>query len=266
VSTTDASTTKRPSIEELRKVAQPESVVGRASAEHWAGRLYMRFVSIYLTRWLAPTRVTPDALTSLLIVVGIAAAVVLTIPHWWSAVIALLLIQVQGLVDCMDGELARWRHRTGPVGIYLDRIAHYVTDAGLAVAVGVHAGGGLGHDNGWTTIGLCAGFVVLISKAETDLVHTSRALSGRPPTVDTVAVAVPHASFVRRLRRLARNVPFNRALLAMELTGLALVASVVDVGRGDLTAMRVLDVALLAIAGVVVVGHLLSIVTSDRLR
>jgi hypothetical protein len=226
----------------------------------------MRHLSIHVTRWLVPTRVSPDGLTWLLIVSGIAASLVLTIPHWWAAVIALVLIQLQGLIDCMDGELARWRQRTGPVGIYLDRIGHYVTDAGLAVAVGVHAGGGLGSNNGWTTLGLCAGFVVLITKAETDLVHTSRALSGRPPTVDTVAVAVPHATFVRRLRKLAGNLPFNRALLAMELTGLALIATIIDASRGDLTAMRVLDVALLVIAGIVVLGHLASIVTSDRLR
>jgi phosphatidylglycerophosphate synthase len=266
VSASPAAATKRPSIEELRKVAQPDSVLGRVSGEHWAGRLYLRHISIHLTRALVPTRVSPDGLTAFLIVDGIAAAVVLTIPHWWAAVIAAVLIQIQGLVDCMDGELARWRQRMGPIGIYLDRIAHYVTDAGLAVAVGVHAGGGLGHNNGWTTIGLCAGFVVLVTKAETDLVHTSRALSGRPPTVDTAAVAQPHATFVRRLRRLAGNLPFNRALLAMELTGLALVASIIDASRGGLAASRVLDVALLVIAGIVVVGHLLSIVTSDRLR
>jgi CDP-alcohol phosphatidyltransferase len=256
----------RPSIDELRKVAQPDTVVGRASGEHWAGRLYMRHVSIYVTRWLVPTPVSPDGVTWMMILSGVAAALVLTIPQWWAAVITVLLIQLQGLVDCIDGELARWRRRTGPVGIYLDRIGHYITDAGLTVAVGVHASGGLGHDSGWTTLGLCTGFVVLITKAETDLVHTSRALSGLAPTVDTVTVAAPHHSLVRRLRRLAGRVPFNRALLAMELSGLALVATIIDASRGGLSAIRVLDVALLVIAGIVVVGHLLSIVTSDRLR
>jgi phosphatidylglycerophosphate synthase len=256
----------RPTIDELRRVAQPDAVVGRASAEHWAGRLYMRHLSLYLTRLLAPTRVTADAVTWSLIATGVAAALVLTIPHWWAALIAVLLIQLQGYLDCVDGELARWRGTTGPLGIYVDRIAHYVTDAGLVVAVGVHADGGLGQIGGWTTIGLAAGFLVLITKAETDLVHTARALSGRPPTVDTVSVAVPHAGVVRRLRRMARRVPFNRALLAMELTFLAMLASIIDTGRGDLTATRALDVVLLAVAAVVVVGHLASIVTSDRMR
>jgi phosphatidylglycerophosphate synthase len=258
--------TGRPTVAELREVAQPDTVVGRASAEHWAGRLYMRHLSIHLTRLLVPTRVTPDAVTWSLIVTGLAAAVVLTVPHWWAVVIAVLLIQLQGYLDCVDGELARWRGSTGPLGIYLDRIAHYVTDAGLVAAVGVHADGGLGQIGGWTTLGLAAAFLVLISKSETDLVHTSRALSGRLPAADTVSVAVPRAGLVRRLRRIARTVPFNRALLAMELTFLALTAAIVDAGRGGLSATRVLDVVLLAVAGVVVVGHLASIITSDRMR
>jgi phosphatidylglycerophosphate synthase len=197
---------------------------------------------------------------------GIGAAVALTAPHVWGAVVAVVLVQLQGLVDCSDGELARWRGRTGPVGIYLDRLGHYVTDAGLAVAVGVHAAGGLRADNGWTLIGLATGFLVLLTKAETDLVHVARAQSGRPPVLDAADVAAPRVSGLRRLRGLARTVPFNRALLAIEMSVLALVAAVVDAGHGDLVATRVLDVGLLAVAGIVVIGHLLAVVTSARLR
>jgi phosphatidylglycerophosphate synthase len=258
--------TMRPTLTELRAVAQPDSVVGRVSGEHWAGRLYMRHLSLHLTRLLIPTRVSPDGLTWGMIAAGVGAAAALTAPHVWGAVAAVVLVQIQGLLDCSDGELARWRRRTGPVGIYLDRLGHYVTDAGLAVAVGVHADGGLGSTGGWTTLGLCAGFLVLLTKAETDLVHVARAQSGRPPIADAADVAAPRTTGLRRLRSVARTVPFNRALLAIEMSALALVAAVVDSTRGDLAATRVLDVALLAVAGVVVVGHLLAVVASSRLR
>jgi phosphatidylglycerophosphate synthase len=247
-------------------VAQPPVVVGRVSGEHWAGPLFHRHLSIYVTRLLVPTRVSPNAVTATMFLTGLGAAALLSVPHLWGVVAAALVIQVQGILDCTDGELARWRGRTGPVGIYLDRMGHYVTDGSLAVAVGVHADGGFDSIAGWTTIGLATGFLVLLTKAETDLVHTARAQSGLPPIADTVEVAVPHASVVRRLRRAARSLPVNRALLAMEMTGLALVASVVDTARDDLTAMRVLDVGLLAVAALVVVGHLLAVVSSARLR
>jgi phosphatidylglycerophosphate synthase len=202
----------------------------------------------------------------MMLVCGIGAALVLTVPHWWAALLAFLLIQLQGTLDCVDGELARWRRQSGAAGIYLDRIAHYVTDGGLAVAVGVHADGGLGSISGWTTLGLATGFLALLTKAETDLVHVARVQAGKPRVMDTAEAARSHAGLVRRLRRFAATLPFNRALLAIELTVLALIASVVDAGRSDLTAMRVLDAALLVIAGIVVVGHLLATLTSDRLR
>jgi phosphatidylglycerophosphate synthase len=256
----------RPSVEEVRRVVQPDTVMGRVSGEHWAGRLYQRHLSVYCTRLLVNTRVTPNSLTWLMLAIGIGAAVVMTVPHVWAAAVAVVMIQLQGLIDCMDGELARWRKITGPVGIYVDRLGHYVTDGGLAVAVGVHADGGLGSIDGWTTVGLATGFLVLLTKSETDLVHVARAQSGRDRIVDTAESAASQQSMVRRLRAMAGTLPFNRALLAIEMTCLALICSIVDAARGRLTAFRVLDVGLLVVAGIVVVGHLLATVTSSRLR
>lgn len=256
----------RPTIAELRRVTQPDTVVGRVSAEHWAGRLYMRRASVYVTRAVIPTPLTPDALTWLMLGCGVAAAVVLTVPTWWSALLAVVLVQLQGLLDCSDGELARWRQQTGPSGIYIDRLAHWVTDGGLVVAVGIHADGGLASMGGWTSLGLAGGFVVLLTKAETELVHVARALSGLPMNRDTQEVARPRHGWISRLRSLAATLPFNRILLAMELSGLALIASVVDAAAGYATAMQTLSVVLLVTALVVVVGHLVAILSSSRLR
>ncbi|MBV9484635.1 MAG: CDP-alcohol phosphatidyltransferase family protein [Frankiaceae bacterium] len=256
----------RPSLEELRRVSQPDSVMKRASGEHWAGSLYQRHLSIRMTRLIANSRVTPNGLTWFMLLLGIGAAAVLAIPTLWAVVVAMLMIQLQGTVDCMDGELARWRRQTGPIGIYVNRIGHYVTDGGLAVAVGVHADGGYRSIGGWTTIGLATGFLVLLSKSETDLVHVARAQAGRDRIADTTENAASHQSLVRRLRSFAATLPFNRLLLATELTLVAVIVAAVDQIRGGLTAFRVLDGTLLAIAGLVVVGHLLATVTSNRLR
>jgi phosphatidylglycerophosphate synthase len=257
----------RPSLAELRAVAQPPTTVRRTSGEHWAGVLYMRRLSLHLTRLLVPTRVTPDGLTAAMIGCGLAAAAVLMLPSLWAAIGAALLVQLQELLDCSDGELARWRHRTGPVGIYLDRVAHYVTDAGLAAAVGVSAAGGPAHLNGWTTIGLGTGMLVLVSKAETDLVHVARAAAGLPPVADTAAVAAPRrAGLVATGRRVAGWFRFNRALLAIEMSGLAVLAGIGDAVSGTRLGFRTLDVTLLVIGAIVAVGHLLAILASSKLR
>ena len=52
--------TSRPSIAELRAATQPPSIFERNSGEHWAGRLYVRRLSPYLTRLLIRTPLTPN--------------------------------------------------------------------------------------------------------------------------------------------------------------------------------------------------------------
>ena len=69
-----------PSIAELRAATQPASIFARNSGEHWAGRLYVRRLSPYVTRALLPTGVSPNTVTWAMIVVGVLAAAVLTLP------------------------------------------------------------------------------------------------------------------------------------------------------------------------------------------
>jgi phosphatidylglycerophosphate synthase len=256
--------TAGPTLAELRSVCQPEDVVGRVNGEHWAGRLYMRNVSLRVTRLLLPTRVSADAVTWGMIVSGWLAALVLTVPHPLTPVAAFLLIQLQLLLDCVDGEVARWRRTCSPAGIYLDRIGHYTTDAALVIALGVRVDGGLTSIDGWTTLGLAIGVLVLMTKAETDLVHVARALNGDAPLADRGTRLRRGA--VSTLRQVARYVPFNRALLAQEFSLLAVLAGIVDAVAGDLLGSRILLFALAPIAVVVAGGHLLAILRSDRLR
>src|SRR4051794_21757133 len=84
-----------PSVAELRAVTQPASLFARNSGEHWAGKLYMRRVSPYMTRPLLRTRVTPNAVTWLMMVVGLVGAGVLTLPALAAAAGALVLVQFQ---------------------------------------------------------------------------------------------------------------------------------------------------------------------------
>lgn len=256
-------TTSRPSVAELRAVAQPQAVTGREAHEHWSGALYMRRVSLHVTRLLVPTPVTPDQLTMLMGVLGVAAAVVLTIPRWWSAVLAFVLLQTQLLLDCCDGELARWRGVTGgPRGVYLDALAHWTTDAAMVCAVGVHADGGLGSVAGWTTTGLVAAVLTLLVHAETDLVYVARAKVGLP--VAEPSAAVPRGA-VRQLRRALSRLPVNRLLSAWDLAFVLLGVAAAELAGNGLRAARLLTVALVAVGVYVVVGHLLSVLSSRRL-
>src|SRR3954453_17988920 len=139
--------TQRPTIAELRAVSQPARIFERNSGEHWAGKLYVRRYSPYLTRLLLRTRLTPNMVTWGMILIGVVAAGVLSLPGLWPAIAVVALIQIQILLDCPDGEPARWRAQCSPAGIFLDRFGHYLTETLLPIALGIRA------DGGWGSIG-----------------------------------------------------------------------------------------------------------------
>src|SRR5919199_5055801 len=119
----------RPSIAELRAVVHPEGHLDRRSGEHWAGRWYMRRISLRVTRLLVDAPVTPNQLTMLMCVVGVLAGAAFALPGLVWAVVGALGIQVYLLLDCSDGELARWRDQKSLTGVYLDRVGAYLTEA-----------------------------------------------------------------------------------------------------------------------------------------
>jgi phosphatidylglycerophosphate synthase len=272
--------TSRPSLAEVRAVTQA-GVLERRSAEHWAGRLYMRGVSGHVTRWVVSTRaldrVTPDQLTLLMIVVGLAAAAGVALSATlWAALAACLGIQVYLLLDCVDGEVARWRRTTSARGVYLDRLGHHVVEGALVVALGFRAAGGvLGRSAGeggllaagaswWMVLGAGTALLVIVGKLESDLVVVARATAGLPQ--DPEADPTSSVGSVRRLRRVFAVLPLHRLIGAVELSLLLVLAAVIDGLRGDLLATQVLLVVTAVVALVVALGHPITILTSRRLR
>jgi len=243
-----------PTIAELRGATQPASIFARNSGEHWAGRLYMRRVSPYLTRLLLRTGISANGVTWLMILAGVTAAGVLALPGLVPAIGAVLLIQLQLLLDCSDGEVARWRGEKSVLGVYLDRIGHWLTEGALPIALGIRTG-----EETYVLLGLVAAVLVLLIKGESALVTVARAEAGQPPAEDTAAVAAPRPGLLRTARRVLGLIPFYRAFVAVEATLLALAAEILGLTEE-------LVVALVVVTGITAAGHLLAIVTSARLR
>ncbi|MGN6088186.1 MAG: CDP-alcohol phosphatidyltransferase family protein [Actinomycetales bacterium] len=247
-------------------MTQPPSIIGRRSGEHWAGVLYMRYLSIYATRIFVRVGASPNGLTAGMIVVGLLGAVALLWSSVWGAVLSALLIQLYLLLDCSDGEVARWTGRLSLLGVYLDRVGHYVVESAVMVAAGIRAA----HSgiNGYALVGAVAGLGVVLIKAETDLVDVARARAGMPAVTDEATT--PRSSSVARARALAARISFHRIIGGTEASLLLLVAGIVDVVAGSATApvpaTRVLVVAFLVVAVLQWCLHLASIVLSSRLR
>lgn len=259
----------RPTIAQIREVGQPPAVRGRRNSEHWVADVYLRRLSPHLTRVLLRTSISANQVTGLMILTGMGAAAALLIPGLGGAILAAVLGQLQMLWDCCDGEVARWRRTTSPAGVFLDRVGHYTTEGLIPIALGMRAAG-FPHA-GWTTsiwpfLGALLAVIVLYNKALNDSVHVSRAYNNLPRLDERAEVSAPRSTGLRRLRSLARFVPFHRAYHSVELTLLALVAAVIDIPLGSLAATQVLVAALVILGVVTVIGHLAAILSSSRLR
>jgi phosphatidylglycerophosphate synthase len=258
---------QKPSVAELRPVVHPEGVKDRRSGEHWAGRLYMREISLRCDRFLVNSRITPNQLTYLMVVAGVLAGAALLLPGLAGALLGAVLIQLYLLLDCVDGEVARWRKQTSITGVYLDRVGHYLSEAALLVGFGVRAADVFDADGPewlWAFVGTLAALGAILIKAETDLVDVARSRSGLPSVQDEAAV--PRASGLALARRAAAALKFHRLVGGVEASLFILFVAVLDMIKGDLFFTR-LGVAVLAgIALVQTLLHLVSILASSRLK
>lgn len=256
----------RPGIAELREVCQPDSVRGRAVSEHWIGDLYLRRLSPYLVRVLLPTGISANGVTWLMITSGVAAAVATAWSGLAGAVLAALLVQLQMYLDCADGEIARWRRTSSAVGVYLDRVGHYSAECGIALGLGVRVAGEATLGDPAVTMGALLALLVALNKVENDLVHVSRAQTGRTALADSADVRVPRGGALRAARAVVRFLPFHRVFHSVELSLLILVVALVDAVRGGDDVTATLLPVLLVAALVTVAGHLASVLASSRLR
>lgn len=259
----------RPTIEQLREVTQPPAVRGRRNSEHWVADLYLRRVSPYLTRLLLPTGISANGVTWVMIATGASAGLALLVPGVPGAILALMLGQLQMLWDCCDGEVARWRATFSPAGTFLDKVGHYTAESVIPVCLGWRAAGpsaGWSDPGPYVYAGALLALLVMFNKALNDMVHVSRAFAGLPRLEDVAGVGAPTRTGLARARSLMRYVPFNRIYHSVEMTILAFLAGVGDALVGGLSVTRGLLVVMLVLAVPTVLGHLLAILASTKLR
>jgi len=249
----------RPTIAQIREISQPISVTGRSTSEHWIADLYQRRISPYLTRILLRTPITANGVTWLMILVGASIGPSLLIPGWRGIAVALLLSHLQMLIDCCDGEVARWRETKSPMGIFLDKLGHYLAEGLIPICFGLRLAN-------WPTesvthsiypfLGALLALLVIVNKGLNDAVHVARAFSGLPKIQDKSGINMPTKGILRKLRKIFNFIPAQRMFHSVEFTMYVAIFG---------TLSESLKIAL-GIALFVTVGHIAAIVSSAKLR
>lgn len=249
----------KPTIAQIREISQPVSVTGRSTSEHWIADLYQRRLSPYLTRILLKTSISANGVTWLMIITGASIGPALLIQGWVGIALALFLSQLQMLIDCCDGEVARWRNTKSPMGIFLDKLGHYLAECLIPLCLGLRLANWPEQSvtsSIYPYFGALLAILVIINKGLNDAVHVARAFSGLNKIQDKKGANLPVKGILRSIRKAFNYLPAQRMFHSVEFT-------IYVVLFGSFSAS--LTVAL-GIAAFVTLGHITAIVTSSKLR
>ena len=117
-----------------------ERVLMNSSVKAVDGFFTTFFVSPYskhIARWAAHRGLTPNLVTTISLLLGLAAAFAFAAGERWAFVAGAVLLQIAFTTDCVDGQLARFTRTFTPLGAWLDstfdRLKEWLVYAGLAI-------------------------------------------------------------------------------------------------------------------------------------
>lgn len=135
------------------------------------------------TRLALRTRLTPNLITGISLAVGIGAGLLIFTDRPVSWVVAAVLLQLALIIDCMDGEVARYGRRYSAFGGWLDGIGDRIKEYLVFAAVGAVAAGDH-HPVGWLLAMIA--MVVVTARHLEDYAYTDRqapGLAGKPAII-----------------------------------------------------------------------------------
>ena len=126
---------KEYSTKELRAICQSsaqnparESKIGRSS----------RFFSIYFTRLFLYTGLTSHNITVLSVLIFFIGMSFFILPTFLAHIVGLVFVYLSIIIDCCDGEVARFRKKSGVLGsIYTEPVSHDIQYGLMLLPVGI---------------------------------------------------------------------------------------------------------------------------------
>lgn len=120
-------------IKELRRICQKKYEEFKRGYPIW--EYPWRMISIYFTKVFLLLGFTANQVSLISTIIGVLATVFLAIGPRWYAIIGALLLHLWEILDCTDGEIARYRGSSGVIGDYVDRLSNTVVEPLIFVAL-----------------------------------------------------------------------------------------------------------------------------------
>lgn len=95
-----------------------------------------RPISTRLSYLIIDTPITPNQTTVAAFIIGAVGVVLIFMGGYVNTVVGTFLLQMNSVVDGIDGELARVRHQNSEFGAYLDSVCDEILNSGTMIGVG----------------------------------------------------------------------------------------------------------------------------------
>lgn len=121
------------------------------SGDGWLSERTVRRLSPLITPWAVRWGVSPNTVTAASLLAGAAAVAAAATGTRAGYVATAVLMLVSLVLDCVDGEVARWTHRYSRAGGWLDAVGDRVKEYAVWFAVGV----AVAQDGFWQLVLAC---------------------------------------------------------------------------------------------------------------
>jgi phosphatidylglycerophosphate synthase len=125
----------------MREVCQQKRLNKKGKmvwAGYWFNVIFSRYISIYLTWIFVKLGFSANIVSGIMILTGLTG-VALLLPHIsWLNILGFILVVFFEVLDCCDGEVARWKKESSIKGFYLDGISHVFFNHPLRAFYALH--------------------------------------------------------------------------------------------------------------------------------
>lgn len=123
------------SLKEFRKICFPHHCKNRKTI----GWMITRPFSIYFTWIFSKTNLNAEKVCFSWVMTALIGSLFFYTGNYWLALVGLLLFHIGLVLDCSDGEVARFRKETSIRGPYLDLIGHAIVNPVLLLGIGFYS-------------------------------------------------------------------------------------------------------------------------------
>jgi phosphatidylglycerophosphate synthase len=89
-------------------------------------------IAFFLTQRLYTTKITPNQITFISLLLGLSSAIETYFGH---KIAAIVLLNLSFILDCVDGQLARAKNKSSSFGMWLDNISDRVVENSILLAL-----------------------------------------------------------------------------------------------------------------------------------